>query len=112
MNQKIIAAMSMDALAALQKNAAMIGSIVRASSVVHAGIDVTLVAIYPHHAHLRFELAEAPGITVLPVAHDPEPIGATVSAALAHVNALPTETMRAVALRLYVLHGPAFHPDT
>lgn len=71
---------------------------------------VMLAAIEPRHANLRFELALEEGVTVLPGPHDPAPIG-DLHKQLAHVDAKPHETMRAVALRLHVAHGPIFHPD-
>lgn len=79
-----------------------------------SGVDSnrSICVIYPRHHHARFALADEPGVTVMPGMHDPTPIGATVAAALAHVNAKPTETMREVALRLHEKHGSAFHPDT
>ena len=72
----------------------------------------SVAIVYPRHHEARFLLAQEPGVTVLPGAHDPGPIGETVARALAHVNAKPTETMREVGLRLHEVHGPAFHPDT
>jgi hypothetical protein len=81
--------------------------------VTSAGWDSTgrvIVAVYPRHAHTRFALADEPGVVVLPGFHDPAPIGA-LAMHLAHVEAKPEETMRAVALRLHVAHGPDFHPD-
>jgi hypothetical protein len=73
--------------------------------------SVTFAVLHTQHPHLRFELAQFPQITVLPGMHDPLPIGQTIATALAVVNALPTETMRVVAMRLYALLGPIFHPD-
>lgn len=84
------------------------------SGLIAAGItDGRIIVVgNPKHHAARFLLAEEPGVTVLPGQHDPAQIGDSVAAALAHVKAKPTETMREVALRLHAEHGPAFHPDT
>jgi hypothetical protein len=71
-----------------------------------------MAVIYPRHASLRFEIANIPGVTVLPGHHDPGPIGADAAALMTVVKALPTETMRTVATRLHSVYGPDFHPDT
>ena len=69
------------------------------------------VCAYPRHHHTRFALADEEGVTVLPAAGDPAPIG-EVHRSLASIDAQPEQTARDVLLSLYEKHGAAFHPDT
>lgn len=107
--QKILVLVSADAIEKLSMHYLTAGTVTHWSMIDEKH---SIAAIFPRHLHARFALAEEDGITVLPGHHDPAPIGPAIAAALTHVKAKPTETMRAIALRLHAAHGPAFHPDT